>query len=322
MHQLYILVTKSKRPKHQTRLPHNRRPAFLIPLNAAANPLNRLLHTRPRQRRARQHPTIPQRAALLPLKHLPHKPLLNPHHLDAILAVLLIRQHEQRHALSIGIEEHVLEHEAALVEAAGIDRALGAQTADVGVAHVGAVDDEHDGVARRVVVLPQPAQRVLPAHVPDAQVQVAHRDRRHVLPHRRRRRQVRVQVRRVRRLDLLQQRGLARVVEPEQQDRVLCGGVSGGRVWEVEAAMGKGCGRVEPSLAVASWYSDFARWYMVSWTRLLGCELHVFTTVRSSCHEEIWVEVELAELRRQGCHPKRKTYNGRKYARRRRCIDQ
>jgi len=231
MHQLYSLVTKRNAINTKHALPHNRRSAFLIPLDAAANPLDSLLNTRSRQRRTRQHPTIPQRATLLPLKHLPNKPLLNPHHLDAILAILLIGKHKQRHALSIGIEEHVLEHKAALLQPAGVQGRTAvrgaAQPPHVRVAHVRRVQHEHDRVARRVVVLPQPPQRVLPAHVPDPQVQVAHRERGHVLAHRWHRLEVWVPVRRVRRFDLLQQRGFARVVEPEEEDRVLWCGLAG-----------------------------------------------------------------------------------------------
>ena len=36
--------------------------------------------------------TIPP---LLPFKHPPHKPLLNPHHLQTVLPILLVRQHQE-----------------------------------------------------------------------------------------------------------------------------------------------------------------------------------------------------------------------------------
>lgn len=88
--------------------PHNRRPTLLVKLHPTAQPLHGLIHPRPRQRTARQHPTIPHVSSLLPLKHLPHEPLLDPHHLDAVLAILLIRQDQNGHTRRVLVLQHAL----------------------------------------------------------------------------------------------------------------------------------------------------------------------------------------------------------------------
>lgn len=93
---------------------------------------------------------------------------------------------------------------------------------EVTVADIRAVDDEDDSVAAGVVALPQLAQAELAAHVPDLDVHVRQRQRRHVLAHRRHRLQLRVRVLgQEERLRLLVERRLARVVQPEQDHGVL-----------------------------------------------------------------------------------------------------
>jgi hypothetical protein len=157
---------------------HNRRPMLFIPSHPTTHPLDRLLNTSTSESTTRQDTTIPNAGAPLALKHLPHKQLLYANDLDAILAILLVRQHQQRDALGIGMLQHILEHQPTLAEPAVVVAVVvqppagGHVGGNVGVAHVAAVDDENDGVAGGVVALPQPAQRVLAAHVPDLEVHV------------------------------------------------------------------------------------------------------------------------------------------------------
>ncbi|ROV88279.1 hypothetical protein VSDG_09013 [Cytospora chrysosperma] len=147
-------------------------------------------------------------------------PLLDAHDLDAVLAVLLVGQDQERHALGLAVLQHVLEHQAALVQAARL------VVVYVAVADVGAVDDEDDGVGRGVVALPQPAQRELAAHVPELDVHVRERDGRHVLPDRGHRVELGLwPVRHEEGLYLLVEGGLAGIVEAEEDHRVFC-------VWE------------------------------------------------------------------------------------------
>lgn len=57
------------------------------------------------------------------------------------------------------------------------------QMTDVPVTYVRAVYDEYDAMTARVVFLPQSSETVLSSNVPDAQIEVAKVDERHVLAH-------------------------------------------------------------------------------------------------------------------------------------------
>jgi hypothetical protein len=154
---------------HRPSSPHHRRPTLLIKAHATTQPLHRLRDPRPRQRTTRQDPTVPDIPALLALKHSPHKPLFNPHNLDTILTVLLIRQNQNRHTARIFVLQHRLQHQPALVQPPDVV-GRGGQVCERRVAHVAAVDDEDNGVAAGVVALPEAAQTMLAANVPYLEV--------------------------------------------------------------------------------------------------------------------------------------------------------
>jgi hypothetical protein len=210
-----------------THLPHNRHPILLIQTHPTTQPLHRLLHPRPRQRTTRQHPTIPHIPALLALKHLAHKPLLDPHYLHAILSILLIRQHQNRHTARILILQHTLQHQPTLVQPPNVvDGSVGGEFGERGVPDVAAVDYEDDGVARRVVALPQAAQAMLAADVPylevDGRIRGWEFDGCDVLADGGYGFEVWVRGR-VRGFDLFEEGGFAGVVEAEEEDGVFWG---------------------------------------------------------------------------------------------------
>jgi hypothetical protein len=244
-----------------THSPHNRHPILLIQTHSTTQPLHRLLNPRPRQRTTRQHPTIPHIPALLALKHLAHKPLLDPHYLNAILAILLIRQHQNRHAARILILQHTLQHQPTLVQPPNVvDGSVGGEFGERGIPDVAAVDYEDDGVARRVVALPQAAQAMLAADVPylevDGRIRGWEFDGCDVLADGGYGFEVWVRGR-VRGFDLFEECGFAGVVEAEEEDGVF---------WWVGVSYARWVGEREgegPSLLVAWRYMDLKRWYIV-----------------------------------------------------------
>lgn len=198
-------------------LSHDGRPRLFVPLDSRPHPVDGFPDARPRQRANRQHPGVANAGGLLALEDLLNESLFDPDHLDAVLAVLLVGEDEQRHALSLGVLQDVLEDQATLVEPAG------AVVLDVAVANVGAVDDEDDGVAAGVVALPQLAQAQLAADVPDLEVHVGEREGRNILADRRHRLQLGIWAfGQEERLGLFVEGRLAGVVEAEKDHRVFC----------------------------------------------------------------------------------------------------
>lgn len=134
-------------------LPHHRPPPLLVPPNPTPNPLHRLPDPLPLQRTNGQNPTIPHPTAPLPLKHPPHKPLLDPHRLHTILPILLIRQHQQWDRCRTRMRQHRLQRPSALLQSAHLS--LTTEILNVGVvADVTSVDHEDDRVADGVVARP------------------------------------------------------------------------------------------------------------------------------------------------------------------------
>lgn len=96
----------------------------------------------------------------------------------------------------------------------------GGERLEVPFADVGRVDDEDDGVAAGVVGLPETAQRVLAADVPKLEVAVCALAGRDVLADGWDGLEVRVRVRGVEGFDLLEEGGLAGVVEAKEEDGI------------------------------------------------------------------------------------------------------
>lgn len=76
-------------------------------------------------------------------------------------------------------------------------------------------------MAAAVVVLPEPAESMLSANIPDLEVACAKVHQADVLPDCRDGVQSRIVIWIVRALDLLEESGFAGIVEPEEQDGVL-----------------------------------------------------------------------------------------------------
>lgn len=92
---------------------------------------------------------------------------------------------------------------------------------DVAVADIRAVDDEDNGVTAGIVALPQLTQTQLAAYIPDLEVHIRQRQRRHVLADSRYGLELRVRVLgKEERLGLLVERRLAGIVESQEYDRV------------------------------------------------------------------------------------------------------
>ena len=196
----YPFPKKSNSFIQRLRLPHNRRSPLPVPLDPTPHPLHRLPHTRPLQRAHRQNPTVPHPAPLLALEHAAHEPLLDAHRLNAVFAVLLVGQHQDRHPCRGRRRQHGFEDQPALGKSAGVRvchcHAVGAfdssacsgrgfardvfvrrsaielRRFEFPVPDVAAIDDEHDGVTTGVVSRPEIPQRVLAAHVPELEVHI------------------------------------------------------------------------------------------------------------------------------------------------------
>lgn len=197
--------------------PHGRSRLF-IPLHPGAQPVHRLSYSVTGQRTHGQYAGITNAVTLVALHDLLHQSLLDADSLDAVLPVLLVGEDEQRYPLRLGVLQHILENEAALVEAAG------AVVVEATIANVGGVDDEDDGVAAVVVALPQLAQGVLAAHVPDLEVHVGQGQGRDILADGGHGLELgRGRVGQVHGLDLFVKGGLAGIVEAEEDDGVFCG---------------------------------------------------------------------------------------------------
>jgi len=109
--------SKSIEEPHPLRLSHDGRPRLLIPFDPRTQPFYRLLDASPGQGAAGQDATVADAGALLALEDLADQALLDADDLDAILAILLVGEDEQGHALGVLVLEDVLEDEAALAEA-------------------------------------------------------------------------------------------------------------------------------------------------------------------------------------------------------------
>ena len=186
------------------------------------------MDTGPCERAARQDSAVSDIASLFAFKHSAHKALLDPDDLDAVFAVLLVRQYQNGHAACVFVGQHTLQHELALIQAPNVlvaRRIVRAHVCERGIAHVGAVYDKDYGVATAVVRLPESAQAMLAADVPylevDGRVWRRKGDGSDILANRRHCSEIGIRGR-VCAFYLLEKRRLSRIVQAEEEDRVLC----------------------------------------------------------------------------------------------------
>lgn len=170
------------------------------------NPLDRFLDPRPHQRTDREDATVADAARLLALEDLAHEAFLDANDLDAVLPVLFVGQHQDRHPCDVGMLQDRLQDLAALVQPpkratgrvdpdhllgeGGIGRARRStispprrrESRDIRIlTDVGAIDDEDDGVTAGVVTLPETSHGDLTADIPDLQVHIRQGEGRNVL---------------------------------------------------------------------------------------------------------------------------------------------
>ncbi|TAQ85169.1 hypothetical protein B7494_g6508 [Chlorociboria aeruginascens] len=100
----------------------------------------------------RQDSRISDPRALLPLKNPLHQALFDPHHLHTILSILFISQHQQRDAFRFRMLQYVFEHQPAFLQApSATARVALTIRRQRPVADIRAVDNEHYRVARGVI---------------------------------------------------------------------------------------------------------------------------------------------------------------------------
>lgn len=174
-------------PDHSRPSSHDRRPAFFIPLHATANPVHCFLHACAGQGTQRQDPTVSHTGSLFSFNHSAHQSFLDSDNFDAVLGILLVCQNEQGNTLSLLVLQNRLKHDLALLQATHVylstpSSALFVDLLDIRIPDIRAIDHKDDRVTAAVVVLPQAAQCVLSAYVPDFEVTLSEIDQANILP--------------------------------------------------------------------------------------------------------------------------------------------
>jgi hypothetical protein len=211
--------------KLASHLPHDRRSSFLVPLDPAANPVHSLLNTRTSQRTQRQDSAVSYAVALLSFNDSAYQALFDSDNLYTVFGILLVRQHQQRNALSLLVLQDRLQHYLAFLQASHVCFCVPRTTSFIDLFHVcvsniRAVDHKDDRVTAAVVALPQAAERMLSTYVPDLKVALIEGNQADILADGRNSVQSRIMVRVVQALYLLEQSSFAGIVKAEEEDRV------------------------------------------------------------------------------------------------------